>query len=304
LQIAIDSNTVKEMAMSMPSRLRQLLQSERVIVAPVCYDPLTARLVESLGFKAAYLGGFALGAVTCLTEPLTNMSEMAEHARRIARRINVPLIIDGNAGFGEPIHTIRAIQEFEWGGVAGTHIEDQYYPKRAHYHKGIEHIISIEEMVMKIRAAVRARQDKDFLIIARTDSMRTHGFDEGVKRGNAYIEAGADMVMCFPNSIEESQRAPQEIPAPLVYVNSQGNRLGWPIFSMQEFADMGWKMVVEAIIAPFVAIQALKRAYGQLAHDRRITLDPAEMQAVRKEIEDLIGLEEYYAIEAETVERT
>ena len=103
--------------MSMPSRLRQLLQSERVIVAPVCYDPLTARLVESLGFKAAYLGGFSLGAVTYLTEPLTNMSEMAEHARRIARRINVPLIIDGNAGFSEPIHTIRAIQEFEWGAL-------------------------------------------------------------------------------------------------------------------------------------------------------------------------------------------
>jgi 2-methylisocitrate lyase-like PEP mutase family enzyme len=290
--------------MGMPARLRQLLQDEGVVVAPVCCDPLTARLVESLGFKAAYLGGFALGAVTCLTEPLTNMSEMAEHARQIARRINIPLVIDGNAGFGEPIHTMRAIQEFEWGGVAGTHIEDQYYPKRAHYHKGIEHIISIEEMAMKIRAAVRARQDKDFLIIARTDAMRTHGFDEGVKRGNAYVEAGADMVMCFPNTIEESQRAPQEIRAPLVYVNSQGNRLGRPIFSVQEFAEMGWKMVVEAITAPLVAIQALKRAYGQLATAGRMTLDQAEMQAVRKEIEDLIGLEEYYAIEAETVERT
>jgi methylisocitrate lyase len=290
--------------MGMPSRLRQLLQSERVVVAPVCCDPLTARLVESLGFKAAYLGGFALGAVTCLTEPLTNMSEMAEHAQRIARRIDIPLVIDGNAGFGEPIHTIRAIQEFEWGGVAGTHIEDQYYPKRAHYHKGIEHIIPIEEMVMKIRAAVRARQDKDFLIIARTDAMRTHGFDEGVKRGNAYVEAGADMLMCFPNSVEESQRAPQDIHAPLVYVNSQGNRLGRPIFSVQEFAEMGWKMVVEAIAAPLVAIQALKRAYGQLARDGHMTLDQAEMQAMRKEIEDLIGLEEYYAIEAETVERT
>jgi methylisocitrate lyase len=289
--------------MGMPSQLRQLLQTERVVVAPVCYDPLTARLVESLGFKAAYLGGFALGAVTCLTEPLTNMSEMADHARRIARRINIPLIIDGNAGFGEPIHTIRAIQEFEWGGVAGTHIEDQYYPKRAHYHKGIEHIISTEDMVMKIRAAVRARQDKDFLIIARTDAMRTHGFDEGVKRGNAYVEAGADMVMCFPNSVEESRRAPKEIHAPLVYVNSQGNRLGRPIFSVQEFEDMGWKMVVEAITAPLVAIQALKRTYGQLAREGRTTLDQAEMQAVRKEIEDLIGLEEYYAIEAETVER-
>jgi 2-methylisocitrate lyase-like PEP mutase family enzyme len=290
--------------MGMPSRLREVLQSERVVVAPVCCDPLTARLVESLGFKAAYLGGFALGAVTCLTEPLTNMVEMAEHARRIARRIRIPLIIDGDAGFGEPIHTMRAMQEFEWGGVAGTHIEDQYYPKRAHYHKGVEHIIPVEEMVMKIRAAVQARQDKDFLIIARTDAMRTDGFAEGVRRGNAYIEAGADMVMCFPNTVEESRRAPKEIHAPLAYVNSQGNRLGRPIFSVQEFADMGWKMVVEAITAPLVAIQALKRTYGQLAREGRTTLDPAEMQAMRKEIEDLIGLEEYYAIEAETVERT
>lgn len=289
--------------MSMATQLRQLLQSEPVVVAPVCYDPLTARLVESLGFKAAYLGGFALGAVTCLTEPLTNMVEMAEHARRIARRIRIPLIIDGDAGFGEPIHTMRAIQEFEWGGVAGTHIEDQWYPKRAHYHKGVEHIIPIDEMAMKIRAAVQARQDKDFLIIARTDAMRTHGYDEGVKRGNAYVEAGADMVMCFPNSVEESRRAPKDIHAPLAYVNSQGNRLGRPIFSVQEFAEMGWKMVVEAITAPLVAIQALKRTYGQLAREGRTTLDQAEMQAVRKEIEDLIGLEEYYAIEAATVER-
>jgi methylisocitrate lyase len=139
--------------MGMPSRLREVLQTDRLVVAPVCHDPLTARLVEALGFKAAYLGGFALGAATCLTEPLTTMSEMAEYAQRIARRISIPLVIDGNAGFGEPIHTIRAIREFEWGGVAGTHIEDQYYPKGAHYHKGVEHIISTEEIVMKIRAA-------------------------------------------------------------------------------------------------------------------------------------------------------
>jgi 2-methylisocitrate lyase-like PEP mutase family enzyme len=148
--------------MGMPSRLRQLLQTERVVVAPVCYDPLTAR------------------------------------------RLHIPLIIDGDAGFGEPFHMLRAIQEFEWGGVASTHIEDRYFPKRARYYKGVEHIISIEEMVVKIRAAVRARQGKDFLIIARTDAMRTDGFDEGVKHGHVYAEAGADMVMCFPNSVEES----------------------------------------------------------------------------------------------------
>ena len=111
------------------------------------------------------------------------------------------------------------------------------------------------------------------------------------------------MVMCFPNTVEESKRAPKEIQAPLAYVNSQGNRLGRPVFPVQELADMEWKLLVEAITAPLVAFHALKRAYGELARDGRTVLDRADMQAVRKEIEGLIGLEEYYAVEAETVER-
>jgi methylisocitrate lyase len=169
----------------MPSRLRQVLQTEPVVVAPVCHDPLTARLVESLGFKAAYLGGFALGAVTCLAEPLTTMSEMAEHAQRIARRINIPLIIDGDAGFGEPIHTLRAIHEFEWGGVAGTHIEDQYYPKRAHYHKGIEHIISTEGMVIENSWRRPCQAGQGLSRLRRAGARWAHGPRAGGHAGDA-----------------------------------------------------------------------------------------------------------------------
>ena len=276
---------------------------EALLVAPVCYDPLTARLVEALGFRSAYLGGFALGAVTCLSEPLTTMVELAAHAGAIARRIRIPLIVDGDAGFGEPLHTMRAVGELEWAGVAGVHIEDQHYPKRAHYHKGVEHLVSTDVMRMKIQAALQARADRDFVVIARTDAMRTDGFAEGVRRGNAYAEAGADLVMCFPNTLEEARRAPKEIRAPLVYVNSQGNRLGRPIFAVDELREMGWKLVVDAITAPLVAYQAVKRAYGELARTGGMALDPAEMQATRQEIEDLIGLPEYYRIEAATVER-
>jgi len=285
-----------------PTALRQALASERLLVAPVCYDALTARLVETLGFKVAYLGGFALGATTCISEPLTTMAEMAAQARGIARRIRIPLVVDGDAGWGEPLHTMRAVHEFEWAGVAGIHIEDQHYPKRAHYHKGLEHIVSTDEMQMKIRAAVQAREDKGFVLIARTDAMRTHGFAEGIARGNAYADAGADLVMCFPNTVEEARRAPGEIHAPVVYVNSQGNRLGRPLFSTDELQDMGWKLLIEAITAPLVAVQAIKRAYADLARTGRMALDPGEMRAIRKEIEDLVGLEEHYRVEAATVE--
>ncbi|MBI3967834.1 MAG: isocitrate lyase/PEP mutase family protein, partial [Chloroflexi bacterium] len=174
--------------------LRRAIQGDEIVVAPVCINAITARIIQKLGFSACYLGGYAFGAASCLTEPLTTMMEIVEAAQHIARRIDLPLIVDADAGFGEPLHTMRTMQEFEWAGVAGVHIEDQIFPKRAHYHKDYqEHVIPIEEMQMKIRLAVQARQDPNFVIIGRTDSMRTDGYDEGVKRARAYLEAGADM---------------------------------------------------------------------------------------------------------------
>lgn len=285
-------------------QLRQLLAKPGLIVAPTCINALTARMAEQAGFPVVYLGGYAFGSSTCLTEPLTTMMEIVTAAGHIARRISVPLVIDGDAGFGEPLHTFRTVQEMTWAGVAGTHIEDQHFPKRAHYHRDYrEHVIPLDEMVHKIKLAQRAREaDPDFVVIARTDSMRTDGYQEGVRRGNAFLEAGADMVMLFPNDRAEAERAPRDIPGPLVYVNSWGNRVGRPVLATQELEPMGYRMLIEAQIALFASAKATREAYAAL-HDRGMApFDAEEMIDLRQDIEALVGLNEYYRIEEETVE--
>ncbi len=151
--------------------LRKLLQEPGIIVAPGTPDPLTAKLVQNIGFEAAYLGGYMTGASLCATEPLTTSTEMVMVAKYVTAAISIPLIVDGDAGFGDATHTSRMVKEFERAGAAGVHIEDQVFPKRVSYHVGLKHIISIDEMITKIEAALNAREDSDFVIIAQTDAL-------------------------------------------------------------------------------------------------------------------------------------
>ncbi|MBI3967441.1 MAG: isocitrate lyase/PEP mutase family protein [Chloroflexi bacterium] len=285
-------------------KLRELIEKPGLIVAPVCFNALTARIVEQLGFKVAYLGGYAFGSSAVISEPLTTMTEIVDAARHIANRISLPLVVDGDAGFGEPLHTLRAVREMTWAGVAGTHIEDQHFPKRASYHKDYqEHVIPLDEMIHKIKLAARGREaDPDFVIIGRTDSMRTDGYDEGLKRAHAFLEAGADLIMLFPNNQEETERAARELPNKLVYVNSFGNRVGRPVLSTQELEQMGYKMLVDALTAVLVSVKATQDAYTALRDRGLSAVDQEEAIRLRKQIEDLIGLDEMYRIEAETVE--
>src|SRR6266542_2827176 len=190
---------------SMATRFRTLVARPGLIVAPACFDPLTARIAAGVGFECIALGGYALGAASAISEPLLTMTEVVDAARRITSVVEVPLIVDAATGFGDPLHVMRTVRELEHAGVAAIHIEDQVFPKRAHYHRDYrEHTISAEEMADKVRFACQARQDPDFVIIARTDSMRTDGYDEGVRRARLYAEAGADLVMLFPNAAEEA----------------------------------------------------------------------------------------------------
>jgi methylisocitrate lyase len=286
--------------------LRSLLDEPGLIVAPVCINALTARVVEQLGFPVVYLGGYALGNSTCITEPLTNMVELVEASSHIARRIDAPLVVDGDGGFGEPMHTMRAVQELIWGGVSGVHIEDQHFPKRAHYHRDyIEHTIPLEDMILKIQMADRVRQeaDPDFVIIARTDAIRTEGYDEGVRRANALLGVGADLVMAFPDDEEQAAKLPADVEGPVVYVNSLGNRIGRPVFSVDELEAMGYKMVVEAMAALLLSYKVARDAYKSLRDDGRPGLALDEAITIRKEIEDLVGMEAYYQVEEATVER-
>jgi methylisocitrate lyase len=288
----------------MTTRFRALVARPGLIVAPACFDPLTARIAAGLGFECIALGGYAVGAASAISEPLMTMTEVVAVARRITACIDVPLIVDAATGFGEPLHVMRTVREFERAGVAAIHVEDQIFPKRAHYHRDYrEHTVSAEEMIDKIRFACQARQDPDFAIIARTDTMRTEGYDEGIRRARLYAEAGADLVMLFPNTAEEAARAPRECPVPLVYVNSSGNRVGRPVYPSQELEQFGYKINYDAISVTIASFQATSALLRHLKETGLTGLNPAEAIAARKGIEDTIGLEEHYAVEEQTVER-
>lgn len=284
-------------------RLRELLAGPRFIPALGIWDPFTARVAESLGIECVHIGGYQLGAHYVTSEPLLTLTELAWTTRYVTSAVNIPVIVDAGAGFGEPLHVMRCVRELEKAGAAGLHIEDQIYPKRAHYHKGIEHVVPREEMLAKIKAALAARSNPDFLIMARTDAMHTDGFAEGVERANLYFEAGAEMVMIFPDKEDEARRAPREIHGPLAYTNSEGNRLRRPLFTWQEYQDLGYKLATypTALLCPVT--QELKRVITNFRTRGESGLDNEKMILWRKEVEDLIGLEEYYRIESETVER-
>ncbi len=284
-------------------RLRELLARPGIIHAPTCYDPLTARIAEEAGFECLSLGGYAMGTHLATSEPLLGLGEVARIVRDIARTCHLPIIVDAGAGWGDPLHVIRTVRDLEAAGAAALHMEDQLFPKRAHYHKGVEHIIPVDEMAAKVRAAAAARRDPDFVIVARTDAMRTDGYAEGIRRANAYAEAGADLVMLFPNTDAEARRAPKDVRVPLVYVNSEGNRLGRPIFSAREAEEIGYKVLYDAITVTLVAYRAVRDVLTRLKATGRTGLDQAEMVPLRKAIEDTIGLEEHYRIERDTVEK-
>ena len=157
-------------------KFRELMAGPRFIPALGIWDPYTARVAEALGIECVHIGGYQLGAHYVTSEPLLTLTELATTTRYVTSAVKIPVIVDAGAGFGEPLHVMRCVRELERAGAAGLHIEDQIYPKRAHYHKGIEHVVPREEMVAKIKAALAARTDPDFVIMARTDAMHTDGF--------------------------------------------------------------------------------------------------------------------------------
>ena len=287
------------------SRLRALVKDKDFIYMPAVYYPLGGRLAEHLGFDAAYVGGYVTGGSRAVSEPLLTMSEQVETAEQVARSISSPVICDAGAGFGEPLHVTRTVKEFIDAGVAGIHIEDQLFPKRAHYHKYVAHAIPAEELVDKIRWACKSRdeQDKDFVVIARTDTLRFEGIDEAVKRINMCAEVGADMGLLFPMNDEDAERAPKECEIPLVYVQSRGNREGRPTYSMKRLREMGYKACIDAQLFLLVSLHHARLALQEMRDTGEYTgMSWDEMVDARQSVEDLIGLDAFYEIEEQTVE--
>jgi len=280
-----------------------MLNGAEVIVQPAVYDAFGAMMAHHLGFKAVALGGYATGAHLGVTEPLLSLEDVAMATRYITRASPLPLMVDAGAGWGEPMHVMHTVRVLEHAGAGSLHIEDQIYPKRAHYHKGIEHIISREAMVEKIQAALEARMDPDFVIVARTDAMLTNGYEEGIRRTLAYHEAGADMVMIFPNGEDEARRAPGDAEGvPLIYLNATGHRLGRGVFSVDQLREWGYKLVDDGTGVFMAMVKAVRDVLTALRDAGATELDDEEMIGVRRFAEEVLDLERYYRVEAATVE--
>ncbi|MEK6593488.1 MAG: isocitrate lyase/PEP mutase family protein [Pseudomonadota bacterium] len=288
------------------TKLRALVKAGKFLDLPSAYDPISARLVESLGFKSVYNGGFVTGGSTTISEPLLTMNEQITVAGNMANAVNIPVIMDAGAGWGEPLHTMRTVRECVRAGIAGVHIEDQLFPKRAHYHTYVAHNIPINEFRDKIRLACeqRDKSDKDFVIIARSDACREQGFREAVKRVNLCADQGADMGLIFPRTPAETVKTPKACKIPMVYVQSRGNRDGRPLYSYRQLEDMGYAGCIDAILAIGVQFHFMRKALAEIKKTGDYTgMTPAEFVVARKQVEDLIGLEDYYRIERETVEK-
>jgi methylisocitrate lyase len=287
------------------ARFRALLEASAFLHMPSVYDALGGRLVQSLGFEAAYVGGYVTGGSTAISEPLLTMTEQVRLAGDIAQSLDIPLIADAGAGFGEPLHAMRTVREFIRAGVAGVHIEDQLYPKRAHYHKYVVHGIPVEEFVEKIRFACKQRDesDADFVVIARTDTCRALGLEEACMRINRAAEAGADLGLLFPRNRQEAEQAPQRCDLPLIYVQSRGNRDGRPIISRDDLMQMGYAGCIEAQVVLCTAFHFLRIALAELRETGEYTgMTEDEFVLSRQQVEDTINLDAYYEIEAQTVE--
>ncbi len=286
--------------------LRKLLRKKEFVYMPVAYDALGGRLVESLGYDAVYTGGFVTGSSRCTSEPLLTMDEQARVAGDVASAVGIPLVADGGAGFGEPLHTMRTVREFIRAGIAGAHIEDQLYPKRAHYHRYVAHAIPRNAFVDKVEFACRQRErsDPDFVVIARTDTCRVEGLKEALWRINAAADVGADMGLIFPRNDDEMKKAPKQAKIPLVYVISRGNRDGRPLPTGPQLADMGYKAAIDALTYLLASFHFAKRAYAEIKRTGGYSgLTQEQCIKARHEIETLVGLDEFYEIEEKTVEK-
>ncbi|HUY14594.1 MAG TPA: isocitrate lyase/PEP mutase family protein [Terriglobia bacterium] len=255
-----------------------------------------------LGFRALDLPGSALGYATCMMEPNLCLENMAEATRAIMCATNTPVVVDVGAGFGEPAHVVHTVRVLEQAGAAGMHLEDQIYPKRFHYHVGVEHTIELEPWLDKIRYALQGRRDPDFIIVARTDAFRTVSFAEGIRRSNLALEAGAQMVMPSHLSTKEQVRQlPKEINGPMNWTYSFD-------FSLQELEAMGESKgrykLINYVGGPILwSYKAVRDGLINLKKTGSIGMDPAVWSPIRKEIEDSCGLPEDLAIENATTEK-
>jgi methylisocitrate lyase len=239
------------------TRLKELILAPEILVMPGAHDSLVARIIERMGFQAVTLGGYPATA-NLLGKPdvsLLTMTEMVEYTRRICGAVDIPVFTDGDTGYGNVTNVYRTVREMQLAGAAGMFIEDQVFPKRCGHMEG-KQVIPAEEMMAKIKAALDARIDPDFIIMARTDALAVHGIEEAIHRGNLYRETGADLIFIeAPQTIEEMKRINREIDAPTLANNVEGGKT--PLLTAKELESIGYNVAVFPISSTYCIAKAV-----------------------------------------------
>ena len=273
--------------LSSPGRRLRDAWTQQPIAIPGVFNALVAKMAERLGHQAVYLSGGALSASFGVPDVgLLTLTEFVNEARTIARATSLPLLCDADTGFGEALNVERTVQLFEEAGAAGIHLEDQELPKRCGHLSG-KSVVSAEVMVAKLRAAVAARRDRDFVIIARTDARGVLGFDEAVRRAHLYLQAGADAI--FPEALENADEFAafaKAVSAPLRANNTEFGRT--PNLDVASFAALGYRMVLFPLTAYRAALKSARDTLADiktLGHQR----ERIPQMLTRTELYELLG---------------
>lgn len=278
-------------------RLRQLLARPEILRAPGAHNALAGLTARQAGFEALYISGAAITASMGLPDlGILAMEELTFFVRSIGRATGLPLIVDGDTGYGEALNVMRLVRELEAAGAAAVHIEDQVLPKKCG-HLNDKQLVSPEQAAAKIAAARRAR--RDLVIIARTDAAASEGLQGAIRRARLYAEAGADIV--FPDALESAETFRafiSAVPVPTMVNMTEFGRS--PMIPAQELQALGAKIVIWPVSSLRIAARAMQDLYGQLARDGDTAPQLGRMQT-RKELYELIGYHDYEALDSSIV---
>ncbi|HMF50448.1 MAG TPA: oxaloacetate decarboxylase, partial [Candidatus Saccharimonadales bacterium] len=276
--------------------LKKLLQRDKLLVAPGCFDGLSARLVQEAGYEAAYLSGGAVARSMGIPDiGLVSMSEAIERAVQVVSVVNIPVIADADTGYGNAVNLVRTVREFERVGVAAIHIEDQITPKRCGHLDGKE-VIPLAEMEAKLKAALATRTDPDFVIIARTDARGVNGFDDAIERARVFAKVGVDAIFVeAPQSEEELAEIPRRLPGVPLLVNVfKGGKT--PMLPIERLQKMGYRIAIYPSETQRAAIHAMRNALATLKREGTTESIDATLTTF-KERDRVVGLDEWQSIE-------
>ena len=276
---------------------RMVRPCHALTIAPLALDALSAALAVRCGFDAVYLGGGGLGYQRGISEALLTQTELSEATRAITERVDVNVVVDGGVGFGDPVHMARTIRLIEGAGASAIEIEDQVAPKRAHHHKGVEHLVSPQAMADRIRAAVDARRDRDFLIVVRCNAFAHEGPEQTVERLHVYQDAGADMLMPMPRSADQFAAATKGSTVPLAAMVIGAGR------PTEQLLAAGYALSVEPMSPQAAAFRAMKAAYEAIHSGENVGLSGTAVLDVMHEIAETMSIDALYEIESRTTER-